>query len=231
MGKRRAEGRPYRAAGMESDASARLKRLTRAELIKLVTKLETPAAIVEREPGGEEKPLAPHKPTMLVNGSIRSGQIVRFEQGDLVIVGSVGSGAEIVAGGSIHIYGALRGRAYAGTTDHFGARIFCQKLEAELLGIAGLCRMSDDFESDLQGCPAHAWRDANDIKLGALCKLENLFPTDAVVSTAPQQAGIEEPQHSMCAPAQHSAVTRFSWVRPLTWVRRLTRVTPRAAWR
>ena len=77
MGKRRAEGRPYRAAGMESDASARLKRLTRAELIKLVTKLETPAAIVEREPGGEEKPLAPHKPTMLVNGSIRSGSMRR----------------------------------------------------------------------------------------------------------------------------------------------------------
>ena len=83
MGKRRAEGRPYGAAGMESDASARLKRLTRAELIKLVTKLETPAAIVEREPGGEEKPLAPHQPTMLVNGSIRSGQIVRFERGAL----------------------------------------------------------------------------------------------------------------------------------------------------
>ena len=55
----------------------------------------------------------------------------------------------------------------------FGGRIFCQKLEAELLGIGGLCRMSDEFDSDLRGCPAHAWRDANDIKLGALCKLEN----------------------------------------------------------
>ena len=170
MGKRGAEKRLYRAAGWASAESARLKRLTRAELIRLITTLETRTPIAERELCFDGKPITRHAPIMLVNGSVRSGQIVRFEEGDLIIVGSVGSGAEIVAGGSIHIYGALRGRAYAGTSDQFGGRIFCQKLEAELLAIGGLCRMSDEFDSELQGCPAHAWRDANDIKLGALCK-------------------------------------------------------------
>jgi septum site-determining protein MinC len=165
MGKRGAEKRLYRAAEWASDESARLKRLTRAELIRLITKLETRAPIAERELCIEGKPVTRHAPIMLVNGSVRSGQIVRFEEGDLIIVGSVGSGAEIVAGGSIHIYGALRGRAYAGTSDQLGGRIFCQKLEAELLGIGGLCRMSDEFDSDLLGCPAHAWRDANDSNL------------------------------------------------------------------
>jgi septum formation inhibitor MinC len=235
MGKRGAERRLYRAAGWASDESARLKRLTRAELIRLITKLETRAPIAERERCIDEKPITRHAPIMLVNGSVRSGQIVRFEEGDLIIVGSVGSGAEIVAGGSIHIYGALRGRAYAGISDQFGGRIFCQKLEAELLAIGGLCRMSDEFDSELQGCPAHAWRDANDIKLGALCKLENpqskLESADAIASHGPKQAHIEKPQGSASAPAQRSAAARFSWARPLSWARRLTSVTPRSAWR
>jgi septum formation inhibitor MinC len=234
MGKRGAEKRLYRAAGWSSDESARLKRLTRAELIRLITTLETRAPTAERELCIDGNRVTRHAPTMLVNGSVRSGQIVRFDEGDLIIVGSVGSGAEIVAGGSIHIYGALRGRAYAGTSDQFGGRIFCQKLEAELLGIGGLCRMSDEFDSDLRGCPAHAWRDANDIKLGALCKLENPQSkpesTDAVTSHGLNRAPIE-PQGSACAPAQHSAAARFSWARPLSWARRLTSVTPRSAWR
>jgi hypothetical protein len=129
----------------------------------------------------------------------------------------------------------LRGRAYAGISDQLGGRIFCQKLEAELLGIGGLCRMSDEFDSDLLGCPAHAWRDANDIKLGALCKLENPQSkpesTDAVASRGLKQAPFEKPQSNACAPTQRSAAARFSWARPLSWARRLTSVTPRSAWR
>jgi septum site-determining protein MinC len=232
MGKRAAEKSLYPAAGWASDESARLKRLTRAELIRLITKPETQSPISERERCIDEKPITRHAPIMLVNGSVRSGQIVRFEEGDLIIVGSVGSGAEVVAGGSIHIYGALRGRAYAGTSDQFGGRIFCQKLEAELLAIGGLCRMSDEFDSDLRGCPAHAWRDANDIQLGALYKLETQSKpesTDVVASLGQNRAPIEKAQGSACAPAQYSAAARFSWARPLSWARRLTSVTPRSA--
>ena len=104
-----------------------LKRLTRAELIRIICKLETQTPINLRA-GVDGKAASKHVPTMLVNGPVRSGQTVTFEEGDLIIVGSVASGAEIVAGGSIHIYGALRGRAYAGISDQLGARIFCQKL-------------------------------------------------------------------------------------------------------
>src|SRR5829696_6061543 len=161
MRRRRAQQRlhPSRAAECAS-AAAGLKRLTRAELIAIIAKLERQASGSGRDECVADDVVSRQAPTMLVNESVRSGQRLTFEEGDLIIVGSVGSGAEIVAGGSIHIYGALRGRAYAGTSDQLGARIFCQKLEAELLAIGGLCRMSDEFDSDLLGCPAHAWRDA-----------------------------------------------------------------------
>ena len=233
MGKPGARKRLYRPTGWESDESARLKRLTRAELISLISKLEERASFTEHEVCFDGKSVNRHTPTMLVNDSVRSGQIVRFEEGDLIIVGSVGSGAEIVAGGSIHVYGALRGRAYAGTSDQFGARIFCQKLEAELLGIGGLCRMSDELDRDLRGCAAHAWRDTNDIKLAALCKLENPQSKpesiNVVASHGGRPAAIDKPQGSSLAPARHLAAARFSWAQPLNWVRRL-RVARPSAW-
>src|SRR3984893_8455563 len=72
------------------------------------------------------------KPTsLLLENPVRSGQSVVFTEGDVTVLGSVGSGAEIVAGGSIHIYGTLRGRAMAGVNGNSAARIFCQKIEAE----------------------------------------------------------------------------------------------------
>jgi septum site-determining protein MinC len=61
----------------------------------------------------------------------------------VTVLGSVGSGAEIVAGGSIHVYGALRGRAMAGSSDNAAARIFCQKIEAELFAINGYYQTAD----------------------------------------------------------------------------------------
>src|SRR3954469_1233399 len=174
MGKLSAQKRLYRARGAwrADDDTDQLKRLTRAELIRIISKLETQTPINVRGTGIDGKAASKHVPTLLVNGAVRSGQTVTFEEGDLIIVGSVGSGAEIVAGGSIHVYGALRGRAYAGTSDPFGARIFCQKLEAELLAIGGLCRMSDDLDSNFRGRPAHAWRAANEFRLGKLQTIE-----------------------------------------------------------
>ena len=85
------------------------------------------------------------KPTtnMLVHAPVRSGQMIVSEHGDLTIVGSVASGAEVVASGSIHVYGALRGRAMAGAYGDESARIFCRSLEAELVAIAGLYRTSE----------------------------------------------------------------------------------------
>jgi septum site-determining protein MinC len=69
---------------------------------------------------------------------------VVFPSGDVTVIGSVASGAEVVAGGSIHIYGTLRGRAMACSTGNARARIFCRKIEAELLAIDGLYKTADD---------------------------------------------------------------------------------------
>lgn len=97
--------------------------------------------------------------SLLVEHQVRSGQSVVFPNGDVTIIGSVASGAEVVAGGSIHIYGALRGRASAGSSGNARARIFCQRFEAELLAIDGLYTTADDVEAHLRGRPVQAWLD------------------------------------------------------------------------
>jgi septum site-determining protein MinC len=66
------------------------------------------------------------------------------------LLGSVASGAEIVAGGSIHVYGALRGRAMAGSSGNAAARIFCQKIEAELLAINGYYQTAEEIDVALR---------------------------------------------------------------------------------
>ncbi|MEJ8473263.1 septum site-determining protein MinC [Roseibium algae] len=92
--------------------------------------------------------------SLVITEPVRSGQSVMHPSGDVTIIGSVSSGAEIIAGGSIHVYGALRGRALAGVSGHENARIFCSKLEAELISINGLYQIADDFTGDVLGKPA-----------------------------------------------------------------------------
>jgi septum site-determining protein MinC len=93
----------------------------------------------------EAKPVEPGPSSLLVTEPVRSGQRIFADRGDLVVVASVSSGAELIAHGSIHIYGPLRGRALAGVNGDSTARIFCQSLEAELIAIAGLYSTSDDL--------------------------------------------------------------------------------------
>jgi len=90
---------------------------------------------------------APEEPTsLLIETPIRSGQTVFFPNGDVTVLGSVASGSEIVAGGSIHVYGTLRGRAMAGSKGDGRARIFCRKNEAELLAINGYYRTAEELD-------------------------------------------------------------------------------------
>ena len=111
----------------------------------------------------EAKPLEVSEPapkgavSLLLDRPVRSGQSVVFEEGDITVLGSVASGAEIAASGSIHIYGALRGRAHAGISGNSKARIFCNKVEAELLAINGVIRTFDDIDANLRGQPIQAW--------------------------------------------------------------------------
>jgi septum site-determining protein MinC len=115
------------------------------------------------------KPDAKPKPTsLLLENPVRSGQSVVFTDGDVTVLGSVGSGAEIVAGGSIHIYGALRGRAMAGVNGNPAARIYCQKIEAELLAIDGYYQTAEDISAMLRNRPAQAWLDGEIMRITPL---------------------------------------------------------------
>jgi septum site-determining protein MinC len=115
-----------------------------------------------------KKPEAKPKPTsLLLESPVRSGQSI-FSEGDVTVLGSVGSGAEIVARGSIHVYGALRGRAMAGVSGNAAARIFCQKIEAELLAIDGYYKTAEEIDAALRNHPAQAWLEGNIMKITRL---------------------------------------------------------------
>ncbi|MEK9280178.1 MULTISPECIES: septum site-determining protein MinC [unclassified Bradyrhizobium] len=120
------------------------------------------------EPTAPKKPETKQPTSLLLDHPVRSGQTVIFPEGDITILGSVGSGAEVVAGGSIHVYGALRGRAMAGVNGHTSARIYCQKIEAELLAIDGFYQTADDIDAALRGKPAQAWLQGNTMRITAL---------------------------------------------------------------
>lgn len=100
----------------------------------------------------------------IVHTPIRSGQQVYAADGDLIIMASVSAGAEILADGNIHVYGALRGRALAGVKGNTSARIFCHSLEAELVSVAGQYKISEDLNKSQLGKPMQVYLD-ND----ALC--------------------------------------------------------------
>lgn len=84
--------------------------------------------------------------TKLITTPVRSGQQVVALGSDLIATGKVSHGAELLADGHIHVYGALRGRALAGMNGNKNARIFCQSLEAELVSIAGYYLLSDEIK-------------------------------------------------------------------------------------
>jgi septum site-determining protein MinC len=104
---------------------------------------------------------------LLLDSPVRSGQSVVFPSGDVTVIGSVASGAEVVAGGSIHIYGALRGRAMAGSTGNARARIFCRKIEAELLAIDGLYKTADDIDASLRSRPVQVWLEGDALMMAS----------------------------------------------------------------
>jgi len=114
------------------------------------------------------KPPAVELPSMLIDQPVRSGRSVVFPQGDVTVIGAVSSGAEVVAGGSVHVYGALRGRAVAGLMGNRLARIFCQRLEAELIAIDGHYKTAEMIEPALLGRPVQAWLEGDRVRLAAL---------------------------------------------------------------
>ncbi|MEY2342246.1 septum site-determining protein MinC [Acidithiobacillus sp. IBUN Pt1247-S3] len=100
---------------------------------------------------------------------LRSGQRQYGRGGDLVCLAAVNAGAEVLADGHVHVYGPLRGRALAGVQGEEGARIFCQRLEAELVAIAGVY-MTLDAEHPLWGKAAQVFLDGEHLHIIALDK-------------------------------------------------------------
>lgn len=99
---------------------------------------------------------------------VRSGQQLYADNRDLTVLTSVGAGAEVIADGSIHIYGPLRGRALAGAQGNEQARIFCREFHAELVAIAGQYKVMEDIPAQLRGKPVQVWLERSELKIAAL---------------------------------------------------------------
>ncbi len=121
----------------------------REKLIELVEVRQAAAEAVA--PAEPEKPREPErKPSKVIKHPVRGGQQIYAADGDLVVLGPVSAGAELLADGNIHIYGPMRGRALAGVKGDTGAQIFCQQMGAEMLSIAGIYKVAEDLRRDPQ---------------------------------------------------------------------------------
>jgi len=96
-------------------------------------------------------------PTLVVREPVRSGQVIYAQGRDLIVMASVNPGAQVLADGHIHIYGALKGRAVAGAHGRRDAQVFCLALEAELVGVDTGYVVSADVPQDLWGGPARVF--------------------------------------------------------------------------
>lgn len=113
---------------------------------------EAPLAAAEPQPDEAEASSTPAV-GRIYRGTVRSGQQVTAPEGDLVVVGAVNPGAEVLAAGSVHVYGPLRGRALGGIHGNRQAGIFCKELHAELLSLAGNYKRLEDIDPRLLSQP------------------------------------------------------------------------------
>jgi len=112
-----------------------------------------PSSTATPEPPAAAPPETPRTTARLVTTPVRSGTQVYARGTDLVVTAAVSPGAELVADGNIHVYGPLRGRALAGANGDTSARIFCSRLEAELVSIAGRYLVSEQLPAEQLGSP------------------------------------------------------------------------------
>lgn len=108
-----------------------------------VEPIPDPPAAPEQVPQPDK---APRAPAMVITQPVRSGQQVVAQEGDLIVLASVNAGAEVVAAGNIHVYGALRGRAMAGVHGDATARVFALQCNPELVAIADAYVVNDSLE-------------------------------------------------------------------------------------
>ncbi|WP_433925598.1 septum site-determining protein MinC [Stenotrophomonas nematodicola] len=128
----------------------------------------TRAAAATPAPVAAPPAAAASQPGRMQTSNVRSGQQLYAENCDLTVMATVGAGAEVIADGSIHIYGTLRGRALAGAQGNTTARIFCRDFHAELVAIAGHYKVLDDVPDTLRGKAVQVWLEQDQIKIAAL---------------------------------------------------------------
>src|SRR5260370_25131614 len=137
--------------GVQNAAPAQLTAAAAAGLASFAPTATQPSRRAPRPaPAAAEAP-PPRMVARLVTTPVRSGTQIYARGTDLVVTASVSPGAELVADGNIHVYGPLRGRALAGASGDTGARIFCSRLEAELVSIAGNYLVSDQLPPEQRG--------------------------------------------------------------------------------
>ena len=81
--------------------------------------------------------------TLLIRRTIRFGQISKYD-GNVVILGDVNPGAEVICSGDILVLGSLRGVAHAGCNGNVLASVFAFRLEPTQLRIANYISRSPD---------------------------------------------------------------------------------------
>ena len=152
--------------GVQNAEPAQLAAATEAGLASFAPSATTPIRRAPRaasaSPGSDSPAPAEPSPappparatTRIVTEPVRSGTQIYARGGDLIVTAAVSAGAEVMADGNIHVYGRLRGRALAGAAGDTAARIFCTRLEAELISIAGRYLVSEQLPAEYQGGPA-----------------------------------------------------------------------------
>jgi septum site-determining protein MinC len=149
--------------GVQNAEPAQLAAAAAAGLASFAPSATTPIRRPTRLPSDSPGPDSPNpaaepaparSTTRIVTEPVRSGTQIYARGGDLIVTASVSPGAEVMADGNIHVYGRLSGRALAGATGDTAARIFCSRLEAELVSIAGRYLVSEQLPVEYQGGPA-----------------------------------------------------------------------------
>lgn len=170
-------GEPYLAVAIRTTGLAWLpatgshKKERNLESVPVATEpaaAKPPKTVIETvvETVVEEKLV--HRPSKLLTRPVRSGQQFYAEGADLIVTTQVGEGAEVLADGHIHVYGALRGRALAGVKGDKSARIFCQSLEAELVSVAGVFMLSDELRETSWKQPSQVTLDEEKLVVGKI---------------------------------------------------------------
>jgi septum site-determining protein MinC len=130
--------------------------------------IDAPTLQEEDRPPATDQAPPERSNSLIVDGNVRSGQSIIHPDGDVTIVGRVASGAEVVAGGSVHVYGTLQGRVIAGVSGSGSARIFCTEARAELLCVGGAYITAENTNPEVEGRSLEARLDGDELRLRIL---------------------------------------------------------------